>query len=139
MYFKGVPLFPFGFGLSYTTFRYANLRVSVTELRPGGEIKVQVDVTKTGHRAGDEVVQVYVQHIGSKMSRPAQGLKAFRHITLQPEETKTVEMPIQSGALRYWSEGTGAWVLEKDQVEIRVGPSSAETFQGNAIRTPFGR
>ena len=127
MYFKGAPLFPFGFGLSYTTFRYDNLRASATEFHPGSEITVQVDVTNTGRRAGDEVVQVYVKHIGSKVPRPAQELKAFQRITLQPGETKTVEMPVAADALRYWNEGTGGWVLEKDQVEIRVGPSSADS------------
>ena len=73
------------------------------------------------------MVQVYVKHIGSKVPRPAQELKAFQRITLQPGETKTVEMPIAADALRYWNEGTGGWVLEKDQVEIRVGPSSADS------------
>jgi beta-glucosidase len=127
MYFKGEPLFPFGFGLSYSTFKYGNLRTSAPELRPGSEVKVQVDVTNTGVRAGDEVAQLYVKHIGSKAPRPAQELKAFRRITLQPGETKTIEMPLDADSLRYWSEGTGSWVLEKDQVEIRVGPSSSET------------
>jgi beta-glucosidase len=68
-----------------------------------------------------------VKHIGSKLPRPLQELKAFRRVTLQPGETKTVELPIESDSLRYWDAPNGAWVLEKDQVEIRVGPSSADT------------
>ncbi len=134
MYFKGEPVFPFGFGLSYTTFKYENLRTSTTELRPGSELKVQVDVTNTGRRAGDEVVQVYVKHVGSKVPRPVEELKAFRRVTLQARETKTVEMPIEADGLRYWNEASGGWVLEKDQVEIRVGPSSAEC----AVKTMIG-
>lgn len=124
MYFKGEPVFPFGFGLSYTTFRYDNLRAN---LALKGDIKVQVDVTNTGRRAGDEVVQLYVKHIGSKVPRPSQELKAFRRVTLQPGETKTVDLPVAGDDLRYWNDPAGAWVLEKDQVEIRVGPSSADT------------
>lgn len=124
MYFKGEPLFAFGYGLSYTTFRYGNLRTSTTDLRPGSQVRVQVDVTNTGHRAGDEVVELYVKHIGSKAPRPAEELKAFRRVTLQPGEKKTVELPIEANGLRYWNEGTGGWILEKDEVEIRVGPSS---------------
>ncbi len=127
LYFKGDPVFPFGYGLSYTTFKYDNLRAGAAELRPGAELTLQVDVTNTGHRAGDEVVQAYVKHVGSKQPRPLEELKAFRRVTLAAGETKTVELPIAADSLRYWNEGTGAWALENDQVEIRVGPSSADT------------
>jgi beta-glucosidase len=126
MYFKGEPVFPFGYGLSYTTFKYSNLRTSGNEVHRGGELLVQVDVTNTGNRAGDEVAELYVKHVGSKVPRPAQELKAFRRVTLQPGQTKTVELPVEADGLRYWNEGTGQWVLENDQIEIRVGPSSAE-------------
>ncbi len=126
MYFKGEPLFPFGYGLSYTTFRYANLRVGASQLRPGGVATVKVDVTDTGARAGDEVVQVYVKHMRSKAPRPAAELKAFRRVALRPGETNTVELPLASDALRYWDEAAGRWVLENDQVEICAGPSSAD-------------
>ncbi len=126
MHFKGDPLFPFGYVLSYTTFGYANLRTSATDIRGGAKLKVQVDVKNTGSHPGDEVVQLYGKHIGSKIPRAAQELKAFRRIGLRPGETKTVEMAISADDLRYWNEASEGWTLEPDQVEFRVGPSSAD-------------
>jgi len=78
MYFKAKPLYAFGHGLSYTSFRYANLRISSSRLREDGEATVSVEVTNTGSRAGDEVVQMYVQHVGSKVDRPREELKDSR-------------------------------------------------------------
>ena len=82
MYFKGEPLYPFGFGLSYTTFRYANLKLSAPRLASGGTLEVSVDLTNTGTRAGDEVVQLYVKHPHSKVDRPHQQLAGFARVTL---------------------------------------------------------
>ena len=78
MYFKGEPQYPFGYGLSYTTFAYANLRTSAPRLSPGAPLTVSVDVTNTGARAGDEVVQLYVRYPESKVERPLKQLRGFR-------------------------------------------------------------
>ena len=91
LYFKGQPLYPFGFGLSYTTFEYANLRTSADSVKGTGEITVSVDIKNTGKRAGDEVVQMYVKHLESAVERPIKELRGFQRITLQPGEKKTAE------------------------------------------------
>lgn len=118
MYFKGAPLFPFGYGLSYSTFQYANLRLS-----PG---KVTVDVKNTSNRSGDEVVQLYVKHLDSQVARPNQELKGFRRVTLGAGETQTVEMPLEPDSLAYWDVAQNRWVVEHDKVRVMVGSSSAD-------------
>ena len=99
MYFKGEPLYPFGYGLSYTTFKYSNLRTSSSELAKDGTVIVSVDVTNTGSRAGDAVVQLYVKHQNSKVERPREELKGFQRVGIQPGETKTVQMTLKGSAL----------------------------------------
>ncbi len=126
MYFRQQPEYPFGFGLSFTSFAYSNLRTSAEQLKSGGEITVSVDVRNTGPRAGDEVVQMYVAHVNSKVERPIEELKGFKRIALQPGEIKTVSLPLQAGALAYWNSIRGAFEVEPDQVNIRVGSSSAD-------------
>ncbi len=126
LYFDGEPLYPFGHGLSYTTFRYTRLRTSAPALRAGSSLTVSVDVTNTGQREGDEVVQLCVRHLGSTVPRPRKELKGFQRITLRPGETRTVTMPLPADALRYWDADTQQWVLERDSVEIQVGASSAD-------------
>jgi len=82
MYFKGDPLYPFGYGLSYTTFSYANLKTSAAEVASDGTVTISVDVTNTGSQTGDEVVQLYVKHLKSKVQRPLEELKGFQRVTL---------------------------------------------------------
>ena len=103
MYFRGEPLYPFGFGLRYTTFAYSNLVLSADRLAPDGEVTVSVDVTNIGARAGDEVVQLYVRHLYSTVERPSKELKGFQRITLQSGETQTVTFPLMGGR---WPTGT---------------------------------
>jgi beta-glucosidase len=104
MYFKGEPLYPFGYGLSYTTFKYSNLRTSSPNLAKDGAITVSVDVTNTGARAGDAVVQLYVKHLQSKVERPRQELKGFQRVTIQPNQTRTVQIPLKASTLAWWNE-----------------------------------
>jgi len=126
MYFRQKPLYPFGYGLSYTTFTYSNLRTSSAQQKRDGEITVSVDVRNTGSRAGDEVVQMYVAHLNSKVKRPIEELKGFKRIALQPGETKTIRLPLNASALAYWNSAKGAFEVEPDQVSVRVGSSSAD-------------
>jgi beta-glucosidase len=127
MYFKGEPLYPFGFGLSYTTFAYSNLKTSVASLAAKGSVDVSVDVKNTGTRAGDEVVQLYVKHVGSAVERPAKELRGFQRVMIPAGETKTVTLTLPASRLAYWDVAKKAWVVEADKVQLMVGPSSADS------------
>ena len=122
MYLGSKPLYAFGYGLSYTKFAYSNLRVSSEHLAKNGTVTVSVDVKNTGARTGDEVVQLYASHVGSKVARPQQELKGFRRVMIRAGETKTITLPLKASLLAYW-DGT-AMTVEKDSVELRVGGSS---------------
>jgi beta-glucosidase len=126
MYFKGEPLYPFGYGLSYTTFSYANLTASSAEAASGGTITVSVDVTNTGNRTGDEVVQLYVKHLKSKVERPIEELKGFQRVTLSPNETKTVQIPLKASTLAFWDERHGQFKVEAEPVKLMIGSSSKD-------------
>ncbi|CAN5705587.1 glycoside hydrolase family 3 N-terminal domain-containing protein [soil metagenome] len=119
------PLFPFGYGLSYTSFSIGAPQLSATTIRPDGQVDVKVDVRNTGKRAGDEVVQVYVRDLVSSVTRPVKELKAFRRVTLQPGEAKTLSFTLDSRAFRMWNIDMKR-VVEPGQFEIMAGPSSAE-------------
>jgi beta-glucosidase len=126
MYFKGDPLYPFGFGLSYTTFRYANLKTSTPTLAADGSLTVSVDVTNTGSRTGDAVVQLYVKHLASKVSRPNEELKGFQRVTLEPNQTKTVEIPLKASTLAYWNDHQSRFDVEAEPVQLLIGDSSRD-------------
>jgi beta-glucosidase len=125
-YFRGDPQYPFGYGLSYTTFAYANLRTSAPKLAGGGAIDVSVDLTNTGSRAGDDVVQLYVRHPASKVDRPLEQLRGFQRVALAPGETRTVTLRLAAADLAYWDVARHAWTVERGPVELMVGPSSAD-------------
>jgi len=125
MYFKGEPLYPFGFGLSYTTFKFSNLRTSFRQVAKDGSVNISVDVTNTGSRSGDEVVQLYVKHVGSKVDRPREQLAGFQRVTLQPNETKTVEIALPASRLAYWDVNIQALHVETEPVSLMIGDSSA--------------
>lgn len=120
------PLFPFGFGLSYTSFAYANLHVSRSVLAPGGRVRVSVDVTNTGAVAGDEVVQLYVSYAGSAVDRAERDLKAFARIHLEPGETRRVPLDVRAADLTYWDTTANAWKLEPITYGVHVGSSSSD-------------
>ena len=126
MYFKGEPLYPFGYGLSYTTFEYSKLKLSSKKLRPDGEITVQMTVRNTGKRIGDEVVQLYVKHLNSRVERPLKEIKGFKRVTLQPNESRVVEIPLIAETLAYWNIAQHRFVVELDQIQILVGTSSSD-------------
>src|SRR6266571_3200990 len=125
-FFKGTPLYPFGYGLSYTTFAYKNLRTSAATLRASDTAVVRVDVTNTGQRTGDDVAQLYVRHLGSRVERPNEDLRGYRRITLKPGETRTVSFSLPASSLAYWNSDLHRWVVEQEPVELAVGASSAD-------------
>ena len=121
---KVEPLFPFGFGLSYTTFEYNNLSV-ISELSDAdGAVHVKVDVTNTGSRMGQEVIQVYVRDVASRLVRPEKELKAFSKIRLQAGETETVTLSLNRDALSYYDPAENGWLAEAGTFEILVGTSA---------------
>ncbi|MBB6147271.1 beta-glucosidase [Silvibacterium bohemicum] len=126
MYFKGEPLYPFGYGLSYTSFRYSNLKTSSAELAKDGTVNVSVDVTNTGSRAGDDVVQLYIKYPHSKVERPHEALKGFQRVTVQPNETKTVQIALRGADLAYWDEKTSGFKVEATPVDVMIGDSSKD-------------
>lgn len=120
------PLFPFGYGLSYTTFEYGHLRLSTAECGPGDEVVAGVDVTNRGPRAGREVVQLYVRDVECSLARPDKELKAFGPVTLQPGETRTVTLTLGPEAWRFYDPARGGWVVEPGEFEVLVGGSSRD-------------
>lgn len=126
MYFKGKPLYPFGYGLSYTTFDYSDLQTSAPTLAKDGSLTVSVNVKNTGNRTGEEVVQLYVKHRKSALEHPVQELRGFKRVAFQPGEQKTVEIPLTAKSLAYWDEGKHAFTVEGGEIEVRVGGSSAD-------------
>lgn len=125
MYFKGQPLYPFGFGLSYTTFKFSNLRTSSATISKGGRIDVSVDVTNTGSRTGDDVAQLYVSWPHPEVSRPREELEGFQRVTVAPGQTKTVTIPLKASQLAFWDVGTHGFRLLKEPVKLMIGDSSA--------------
>ena len=126
MYFKGQPLYPFGFGLSYTAFEYSNLRTSADSVNSAGEVIVSVDVRNTGSRAGDEVVQMYVKRIDSAVERPIKELRGFQRVALRPNEKRTVRLPLKGTDLTYWDSAKQSFVVEPGAVSVMLGASSAD-------------
>jgi beta-glucosidase len=119
-----VPLYPFGFGLSYTTFEFSNLKVSSEKIKVGESLTVTVDVTNTGKRAGDEVAQLYIHQKYGTDTRPMRELKGFERITLQPGEKKTVTFKLGKEELTYWSTNANAWIQDPASFDLWAGSDS---------------
>lgn len=125
MFFKAKPLYPFGYGLSYTTFRFSRLQADPT-LKRQSETTISVDVTNTGKIAGDAVPQLYVRHLGSTVTRPPIELEGFDRVRLEPGQTRTVRIPLKASQLGYWNAERHAMVVEPERVELMIGASSAD-------------
>ncbi|HTI58130.1 glycoside hydrolase family 3 C-terminal domain-containing protein [Mucilaginibacter sp.] len=125
MYMKDKPLYPFGFGLSYTTFKYSNLRAPA-KCDAKDSLSVTIDVENTGKRIGDEVVQLYVKHLGSKVERPLKELKAFKRISLEPGKKQTVQLKFAAQDLAYWNDRKNDFLVESEPVMLMAGSSSAD-------------
>jgi beta-glucosidase len=123
------PQYPFGYGLSYTTFEYSDLKVETPEVSPDGVLVVAVTIANSGDRAGDEIVQLYVRDLVGSVTRPVKELKGFQRISLQPGEAETVrfEVPVQqlgfhNLAMKY--------VVEPGDFKVWIGPHAAEGLEG---------
>ncbi|SEQ54054.1 beta-glucosidase [Devosia sp. YR412] len=120
------PLFPFGFGLSYTQFAYSDVTLDKAELRPGETVAVSFTVTNTGTRAGKEIAQVYVERHDARHVTPPRELKGFAKVALQPGESKIVTVSIPVDDLRVYDAGLGRWVLDNGALTLHVGASSRD-------------
>jgi beta-glucosidase len=133
----GSALYPFGFGLSYATFAYENLRMSQPAIAPGEAITVSVDVTNTGDCAAAEVAQLYIHQRYGSAARPIRELKGFKRLTLSPSEMQTVEFILTAKELTYWSAAVRDWVQDETVIDIMVGGDSAVTLSASfEVRAP---
>ncbi|WP_068544460.1 beta-glucosidase [Thalassotalea crassostreae] len=120
------PIFPFGHGLSYTTFSYDNVELSSSSISAGEELTVNVNVTNTGKVAGSEIVQLYLNDVEASVERPAKELKGFGKVHLQPGETKTVSMTLKQRDLSFWDINTNDWLAEAGQFDVHIGASHTD-------------
>jgi beta-glucosidase len=125
------PLYPFGYGLSYTTFAFSNLKLAAAQVKVGQRADVSVDVTNTGGVAGDEVVQLYVHQKAGSDSRPRRELKGFRRVSLKPGEKQTVTLPLGADELRYWSTSQRKWVQDAETFDVWVGADSTANLHAD--------
>ncbi len=120
------PRFPFGHGLSYTTFAYGNMKLGTAGLTGDGTLDVSFDVTNTGSRAGAEVVQLYVQDLQASLPRPAKELKGFKRVALGPGQRERVTLTIGKAELSFYNDMKGYWVAEDGEFKVLVGASSRD-------------
>jgi beta-glucosidase len=121
------PLYSFGYGLSYTTFNISNLHLSSVTMSPSGSIKATVDVTNTGSRTGDEVVQLYIHDPVASISQPVRRLQGFERVTLAAGQTKTVSFTLNRNDVGFYN-NSGKFVVEPGQIDVYVGDSSKATM-----------
>jgi beta-glucosidase len=124
LYSKEKPLYAFGYGLSYTTFAYQSLTLGKPTVAAEGAVQVTVKVKNTGKRASDEVVQMYVQHLGSAVERPKLELKGFKRVRVEAGAERAVTMELKPRDLAYWDTVRHAWRVEKEQVRVLAGGAS---------------
>jgi beta-glucosidase len=120
---SNTPLYPFGYGLSYTTFELSNLRLSRTQMRAGENIQLKVDITNSGQRTGDEVVQLYIRDTAASVTRPVKELKGFKRVTLAPGASKTVAFTLYANQLGFYNQQM-AYVVEPGEIQLLIGTSS---------------
>jgi beta-glucosidase len=133
---SSLPLYPFGYGLSYTTFSFGNLKLSQTEAKVGTTLNVSVDVTNSGNRPGDAVVQLYIHQRAGSASRPVRQLKGFERVNVAAGATKTVHFKLGPDELQFWSPAKKEWVVEPEQFDVWVGGDSAAKLHSEFRLTP---
>lgn len=126
MYFQGDPLYPFGHGLSYTDFEYTKLETNTADVEEGMPLRARVSLKNTGTRDGEEVVQLYVRHLRSRLPRPLKELKGFRRVAVPAGETRIVDLELRTTDLGYWDADARRFLVEDGEVEISIGASSSD-------------
>jgi len=132
-YFTGKPVFPFGYGLSYTSFRYASAALGAPTVAPTGMVHLEVPVSNTGARDGDEVVQVYVKNLGTAAPQPIRSLVGFQRVPLAAGATTKVAFDIPAERFRYWSVAKNDYVVDPGTYQLEVGASSADIRQSTQV------
>jgi beta-glucosidase len=133
---ESTPLYPFGFGLSYATFSFSNLRLSKPQLKVDESLDVSVDVENTSEMAADEAVQLYLHQQSGTSSRPVRELKGFKRIALSPHEKKTVQFALGKEDRTYWSGATHSWIEDLSQFDVWVGGDSSASLHGTFTVIP---
>jgi beta-glucosidase len=133
LYYKGRPLYPFGHGLSYTTFRYSDIRTNTSAVGAGGTVDVSVRVTNTGSRAGTEVVQLYTHQRSSRNKQPLRQLRTFERVHLTPGEAKNVRLRLRVSELAHWDVTRSRELVESSRYDLLVGSSSADIRQRASV------
>lgn len=124
----GGPVWPFGHGLSYSSFAYSDVRLSTAQIAPGGTVTVSVDLSNTGKRTADEVAQLYIHQRSGTAARPVRELKGFQRVTLKPGERRTLNFTLGPAELRYWNAAARDWVIDESPFDVAVGGSSTAAF-----------
>src|SRR5699024_9980412 len=130
---KLTPLFPFGYGLSYTSFQYTNMKVDKTKVKDTEDISVSVTVKNSGNVRGAEIVQLYVQDVASTVQRPEKELKGFQKVFLDPGEEKTVTFTLDKRSFAYYNTAIGDWHVQSGEFNILIGTSSQAILLSESI------
>lgn len=128
---SNAPVYPFGYGLSYSTFAFSNLKVDRPQVAPGGMVTVSVDLRNTGARTADEVAQLYIHQRSGTAARPVRELKGFQRVTLKPGEVRTLSFRLGPQELRYWNAAARDWVQDETTFDVAVGADSTTPFAGS--------
>ena len=126
------PLYPFGYGLSYTSFKYEDMKIANSTINQNGKLSVSVKITNTGKRAGKEVVQLYIRDLAASRVRPLKELKKFKKVAFAAGETKTVTFELPAKKLGFYDE-KGDWLLERGKFKVFVGPNSRDAMEGDLV------
>ncbi|MEO9476191.1 MAG: beta-glucosidase BglX [Cyclobacteriaceae bacterium] len=129
------PLYSFGYGLSYTTFEYADLKLNTDKFTEKETLRISVSVTNTGEVFGEEIVQLYIQDVVGEIVRPVKELKSFQKVGLKPGETKKITFELHTDMLKYWSPVSENYIVEPGMFNIMVGPNSVELIKGSVELT----
>jgi beta-glucosidase len=130
------PLYPFGYGLSYATFKFANLHLSKPRMKAGDSVEVTVDVTNSGSVAGDAVAQLYIHQRSGSASRPVRQLEGFRRVALQPGQTQTLQFTLGRNELQFWSPQSKRWVVEPSVFDVWAGEDSRADLNAELTIVP---
>ena len=124
LYFKGVPLYPFGYGLSYTQFKYSNLKLSQPKTAVTGKVEVSFDLQNVGSRAGSEVAQLYVHQVKSNVLQPIKSLRGFQRVPLEAGETKHITIALPVSQLSYYDVTTHKFIVAPGTFKVMIGSSA---------------